>query len=64
MTELTLERATLRVSGLAADAPPLIAALEQSGKFAGAHFFATTTKDADSGRYKFSVEARVAPVGD
>jgi general secretion pathway protein L len=64
LTELSLERANLRVSGFAADAPPLIAALEQSGRFSGAHFFAATTKDAESGRYKFNVEARVAPIGD
>ncbi|HLW90836.1 MAG TPA: PilN domain-containing protein [Roseiarcus sp.] len=61
LTEFNLERATLRVTGLAADPPPLIAALEQSNQFTGAHFFAVTTKDAESALYKFSIEAQVAP---
>jgi general secretion pathway protein L len=64
LTELSLERATLRVTGFAADPPPLIAALEKSDRFSGAHFFAATTKNQDGGLYRFAIEAQVTPPTD
>ncbi len=59
LTELQLENATLRIIGLTADAPPLIAALEQSGRFSAVHFFAPTTKGQNGALYKFYIETRV-----
>lgn len=61
LTELHLERATLRIVGLANDAPSLIAPLEQSGHLRDVHFFAPTTRDADGARFLFHIEARVEP---
>lgn len=68
LNELHLENTDdLRIIGLAADAPSLIAALEHSKQFSSVHFFAPTTKDP-SGRYRFYIEAKVdhrfIPVGD
>ncbi|WP_160331093.1 PilN domain-containing protein [Bradyrhizobium macuxiense] len=61
LTELHLERATLRIVGLANDAPSLIAPLEQSGHLKDVHFFAPTTRDSDGARFLFHIEARVEP---
>jgi general secretion pathway protein L len=61
LTELTLERATLRMTGLAANAPALIEALEQSRRFSGVRFFAATTKGAENDLYRFNIEAQVPP---
>lgn len=59
LTELLLENTTLRIIGLTTDAPLLIAALEQSGRFSAVHFFAPTTKGQNNELYKFYIEARV-----
>lgn len=61
LTELHLERATLRIVGLADDAPALIAPIEQSGHLKDVHFFAPTTRGADGTRFVFHIEARVEP---
>ncbi|MCC8961275.1 PilN domain-containing protein [Bradyrhizobium sp. Pear76] len=61
LTELNMDGATLRLVGLAGDAPSLIAPLEQSGQFKDVHFFAPTTRNADGGRFVFHIEARVEP---
>lgn len=61
LTDLQLERGTVRMMGLAADAPSLIAPLEQSGHFTGVHFFAPTTRGADASLYRFHIEAKVEP---
>jgi len=61
LTELQLDRATLRMIGLATDAPVLIAPLEASKAFADVHFFAPTTRDADGSLFRFYIEARIAP---
>jgi general secretion pathway protein L len=58
LIDLSLERAVVRMTGLSPDAPPLISALQQSGQFSGAHFFAATTKDPDRAAYRFSIEAQ------
>lgn len=61
LTELNLDGATLRIVGLADDAPPLIALLEQSGHLRDVRFFAPTTRGADGKRFVFHIEARVEP---
>lgn len=68
LTEIHLENTTLRINGLATDAPSLIEALERSGWFSEVHFFAPTTKDQGSALFRFYIEARVdnhpQPIGD
>ncbi|MGP0094472.1 MAG: PilN domain-containing protein [Xanthobacteraceae bacterium] len=61
LTELQLEKATLRITGLARDAPSLIAPLERSGHLVDVHFLAPTTRDSDGMAFRFSIEARVEP---
>jgi general secretion pathway protein L len=61
VTELRLENATLRMIGLANDAPSLIAPLEHSGHLNDVHFFAPTTRGADGTLFRFNIEARVEP---
>ena len=61
LTELRLEDATLHMTGLAADPPSLIAALERSRHFSDVRFFAPTVKSEIGGLYRFSIVARVAP---
>ena len=60
LTELRVKNGSIRITGLAADAPSLIAALERSHHFFGAHFFASTIKNRDGGLYRFSIAAQVA----
>ncbi|WP_020175942.1 PilN domain-containing protein [Methyloferula stellata] len=62
LTEFHLETTTLRIMGLANDAPSLIGALEQSGHFSNVHFFAATTQGhgQSTDLYKFYIEARVS----
>jgi general secretion pathway protein L len=59
LIELHLEKATLRIVGLASDAPSLIAPLERSGHVTDVHFFAPTTRGPDGTRFKFYIEARI-----
>jgi general secretion pathway protein L len=61
LTELTIDGPTLRLIGLATDAPSLIAPLEASGHFADVRFFAPTTRSADENLFRFHIEARVQP---
>jgi general secretion pathway protein L len=61
LTDFNLDRATLRIVGLADDAPSLIAPLERSGHFKDVHFFAPTTRDSNGSRYVFHIEASVEP---
>lgn len=60
LTELQLESDKLRVAGLAEDAPPLIGALESSGRLAEVRFSAPTTRGPDGRLFRFSIEAQVA----
>jgi general secretion pathway protein L len=60
LTDLNLEHAAVRITGLSIDPPPLINALQQSGRFTGARFFAATTKDPERGGYRFNIEAQAA----
>jgi Tfp pilus assembly protein PilN len=61
LTELRLENATLRMIGLAKDAPSLIAPLERSGHLNDVHFFAPTTRGPDGTFFRFNIEAHVQP---
>jgi len=61
LTDLQFEHASVRMIGLAADAPSLVAPLERSGHFTGVHFFAPTTRGADAALYRFHLEAQVEP---
>ena len=61
LTELHLDNTTLRMIGLASDAPSLIAPLERSGHLADVHFFALTTRGPDGSLFRFHIEARVVP---
>jgi general secretion pathway protein L len=61
LTEIRLENATLRMTGLADDAPGLLVPLEQSGHLTGVHFFAPTTRGPGGKSFKFSIEAHVEP---
>jgi len=61
LTELHLDNTTLRMIGLASDAPSLIAPLERSGHFTDVHFFAPTTRGPDGSLFSFHIEARVVP---
>ena len=59
VTDFNLDGVTLRIIGLADDAPALIAPLEQSGHLKDVHFFAPTTRGADGKRFMFHIVARV-----
>jgi general secretion pathway protein L len=61
LTELHLDNMTLRMIGLASDAPSLIAPLERSGHLTDVHFFAPTTRGPDGSLFRFHIEARVVP---
>jgi general secretion pathway protein L len=61
LTELNIDGATVRLVGVAQDAPALIAPLEQSGHFTDVHFFAPTTRSADGVRFIFHIEALAEP---
>jgi general secretion pathway protein L len=61
LTELHLDNTTLRMIGLASDAPSLIAPLERSGHFTDVHFFAPTTRGPDGSLFRFHIEAQVVP---
>jgi Tfp pilus assembly protein PilN len=61
LTELRLENSTLRIIGLAKDAPSLIASLEHSGHLTDVHFFAPTTRGQKDTLFRFNIEAHVEP---
>lgn len=61
LTELQLDGTTVRMIGLASDAPSLLAPLERSGHFVDVHFFAPTTRAPDGKLFRFNIEARVEP---
>jgi general secretion pathway protein L len=61
LTELTLQKSTVRIVGLTNNAPALIAPLEHFGQFADVRFFAPTTRGPDGRLFWFHIEARVEP---
>jgi general secretion pathway protein L len=61
VTEIRLENENLRITGLAYDAPGLLAPLERSKHMTDVHFFAPTARGPDGKLFRFSIEARVEP---
>jgi general secretion pathway protein L len=61
LTELSLQGTSVRIVGLAKDAPSLIAPLEHSGVLSGAQFFSPTTREPDGTHFRFFIEGRAGP---
>jgi general secretion pathway protein L len=61
VSEIRLERESLRITGLAGDAPSLLAPLERSGHLTDVHFFAPTARAPDGKLFRFSIEAHIEP---
>jgi general secretion pathway protein L len=61
VTEIRLEKETLRIVGLANDAPGLLEPLEKSKHVTDVRFFAPMARGPDGKRFRFSIEARVQP---
>ena len=61
VSEIRLEKESLRIMGLAGDAPALLAPLERSDHLTDVHFFAPTARGPDGKLFRFSIEAHVEP---
>jgi general secretion pathway protein L len=61
LNEIRLEKESLRIMGLADDAPALLAPLERSDHLTDVHFFAPTARGPDGKLFRFSIEAHVEP---
>jgi len=61
LSEIRLEGTSLRITGIADDAPALLPPLEQSGHLSNVHFFAPTTRGPDGRQFRFYIEAKVEP---
>ena len=61
VSEIRLEKESLRIMGLADDAPALLAPLERSDHLTDVHFFAPTARGPDGKLFRFSIEAHVEP---
>jgi len=61
VSEIRLEKESLRIMGLAGDAPALLAQLERSDHLTDVHFFAPTARGPDGKLFRFSIEAHVEP---
>jgi general secretion pathway protein L len=61
VSEIRLEKESLRIIGLAGDAPALLAPLERSDHLTDVHFFAPTARGPDGKLFRFSIEAHVEP---
>ena len=61
VNEIRLEKESLRIMGLADDAPALLAPLERSKHMTNVHFFAPTARGPDGKLFRFSIEAHVEP---
>jgi general secretion pathway protein L len=61
VTEIRLEKESLRIVGLADDAPGLLAPLEKSKHLTDVRFFGPMARGPDGQRFRFSIEARVQP---
>ena len=61
VSEIRLEKESLRIMGLAGDAPALLAPLERSDHLTDVHFFAPTARGQDGKLFRFSIEAHVEP---
>ena len=61
VNEIRLEKDSLRIMGLAEDAPALLAPLERSEHVTNVHFIAPTARGPDGRLFRFSIEAHVEP---
>ena len=61
VTDIRLEKESLRIVWLADDAPGLLAPLEKSKHMTEVRFFAPMARGPDGKRFRFSIEARVQP---
>jgi general secretion pathway protein L len=61
VNEIRLDKESLRITGLADDAPALLAPLERSEHMTDVHFFAPTARGPDGKLFRFSIEAHVEP---
>jgi general secretion pathway protein L len=61
VTELSLQKSTVRIVGLTSDAPSLIAPLEHSGQFTEVRFSAPSTRGPDGRLFWYHIEALVEP---
>jgi general secretion pathway protein L len=61
VNDIRLDKNSLRITGLADDAPALLAPLEKSEHLTNVHFFAPTARGPDGKLFRFSVEAHVEP---
>jgi len=61
VNEIRLDKESLRIMGLADDAPALLAPLERSEHMTDVHFFAPTARGPDGKLFRFSIEAHVEP---
>jgi general secretion pathway protein L len=61
ITDLSLNKTTIRIAGICSDAPSLVAPLENSGLLADVHFFAPTTRSPDGAGVLYHIEARIEP---
>jgi general secretion pathway protein L len=61
VSEIRLEKDSLRIVGLAEDAPALLAPLEKSEHMTDVHFVAPTSRGPDGKLFRFSIEAHVEP---
>lgn len=61
VSEIRLEKESLRIMGLAGDAPALLAPLERSDHLTDVHFFAPTARGPDGKLFRFSIEAHIEP---
>ena len=62
VTALEIEGDKVRISGVTRDAPPLIALMERSNRFARATFFAPTTRSPSDRGERFHIEANIQPL--
>jgi general secretion pathway protein L len=61
VNEIRLEKDSLRIMGLAQDAPALLGPLERSEHMTNVHFIAPTARGPDGKLFRFSIEAHVEP---
>ncbi len=61
VTVLEIEGDKVRITGVTRDAPPLIALMERSDRFARATFFAPTTRSPSDKGERFHIEANIQP---
>lgn len=61
VTDLTVALDRVRIAGVSSNAPELVPTLETSGHFAGATFFAATTRMESGAGDRFNIDVRFLP---